>query len=69
MVPAAFWLYYFNVGDIDAAMKRVTAGGGRTLGSPVYMQNGRWGVQCTDPQGAMLADRHAQPSHQRQAPL
>ena len=55
MVPAAFWLYYFNVGDIDAAMKRVTAGGGRTLGSPVYMQNGRWGVQCTDPQGAMFS--------------
>ena len=55
MVPAAFWLYYFNVGDIDAAMKRVTAGDGRTLGSPVYMQNGRWGVQCTDPQGAMFS--------------
>ena len=54
-VPVPYWLYYFNVGDIDAAVKRVTAGGGRNLGSPVYMQNGRWGVQCTDPQGAMFS--------------
>ncbi len=28
-VPMPFWLYYFNVGDIDAAAKRVKAGGGK----------------------------------------
>jgi len=27
---ARFWLYYFNVGDIDAAAKRVGDGGGRS---------------------------------------
>ena len=30
--PSALWLHYFNVGDIDAAVKRATAGGGQ--GSP-----------------------------------
>jgi uncharacterized protein len=29
MEPVPFWLYYFNVGDIDVAIKRVKAGGGR----------------------------------------
>ncbi|MGP0009974.1 MAG: VOC family protein, partial [Methylocella sp.] len=28
MVPVPFWLYYFSVGDIDAAAERVKAGGG-----------------------------------------
>ena len=27
-VPMPFWLYYFNVGDLDAAAARVKAGGG-----------------------------------------
>ena len=30
-VPMPFWLYYFNTDDVDAAAKRVTAGGGRIL--------------------------------------
>src|SRR5687768_10695840 len=29
-----FWLYYVNVGDIDAAVGRVGAGGGRILNGP-----------------------------------
>ena len=33
-VPMPFWLYYFNVGDIDAAAKRVKAGGGKILEGP-----------------------------------
>ena len=33
-VPVPFWLYYFNVGDIDAAAKRVKAGGGQILERP-----------------------------------
>jgi uncharacterized protein len=51
----AFWLYYFNVGDIDAAAKRVTAGGGRIFGAPLELQGGSWVIQCADPQGAAFA--------------
>ena len=35
MIPAPFWLYYFNVGDLDAAAQRVKAGGGRDLRRPL----------------------------------
>jgi uncharacterized protein len=55
MVPVPFWLYYFNVGDIDAAAKRVKAGGGQILNGPLEVPDGSWIVQCTDPQGAMFA--------------
>ena len=54
-VPVPFWLYYFNVGDIDAAAKRVRAGRGQILNGPVEVPGGNWIVQCTDPQGAMFA--------------
>jgi predicted enzyme related to lactoylglutathione lyase len=54
-VPVPFWLYYFNVGDIDAAVKRVKAGRGQILDSPIEVPGGRWVVQCTDPQGATFA--------------
>src|SRR5262249_16909916 len=33
--PLPFWLYYFNVGDIDAAMKRVRASGGEVVNGPL----------------------------------
>jgi predicted enzyme related to lactoylglutathione lyase len=55
VVPVPFWLYYFNVGDIDAATKRVTAGGGGIIYGPAELPGGTWIVQCTDPQGAMFA--------------
>ena len=55
MVPVPFWLYYFNIGDIDLAMKRVKAGGGQILNGPIEVPSNRWIVQCTDPQGAMFA--------------
>ena len=32
--PVPFWLYYFNVGDIDAAAERVKAGGGQIFEGP-----------------------------------
>jgi predicted enzyme related to lactoylglutathione lyase len=50
-----FWLYYFNVGDIDAAAKRVTAGGGRIFDGPLELRGGSWIIQCADPQGAAFA--------------
>ncbi len=54
-IPAPFWLYYFNVGDLDAAAQRVEAGGGEILAGPFEVPGGSWVVQCTDPQGAMFA--------------
>jgi uncharacterized protein len=53
--PVPFWLFYFNVGDIDLAMKRVKAGSGQILNGPIEVPGDRWIVQCTDPQGAIFA--------------
>jgi predicted enzyme related to lactoylglutathione lyase len=53
-VPDPFWLYYFDVGDIDAAGSRVKTGGGRILEGPLEVAAGRWILRCTDPQGAMF---------------
>lgn len=50
-----FWLYYFNVGDIDATARRVEAGGGEILDDPSEVPGGSWTVTCADPQGALFA--------------
>lgn len=55
MVSVPFWLYYFNVGDIDAAAQRVKAAGGQILEGPIEVPGGRRIVRCTDPQDAMFA--------------
>ena len=55
MVPAPFWLYYFNVAAIDAAIERVHAGGGQIINGPMEVPGGSWIVQCLDPQRAMFA--------------
>jgi len=54
-VPVPFWLYYFNIGDIDAAVKRVKVGGGQILNGPVEVLGGSWIIHCRDPQGAIFA--------------
>jgi predicted enzyme related to lactoylglutathione lyase len=54
-MPAPFWLYYFNVSDIDTAAQRVKADGGEIIGGPVEVPGGSWAVQCSDPQGAIFA--------------
>jgi uncharacterized protein len=54
-VPAACWLYYFNVEAIDAAVARVTAAAGQVVSGPMEVPGGSWVVQCLDPQGAMFA--------------
>jgi uncharacterized protein len=54
-VPAPFWLYYFNVDGIDAAVDRVGAGGGKVLNGPHQVPGGTWIAQCLDPQGAPFA--------------
>ena len=57
--PAAqkqrFWLYYFNVGDIDAAAKRISEEGGKIMLAPQQVPGGGWIVQAADPQGAAFA--------------
>jgi len=55
MEPVPFWLYYFNVGDIDVAIRRVEAGGGQILNGPIEVLGSRWIARCTDPQGAIFA--------------
>jgi uncharacterized protein len=55
MEPVPFWLYYFNVGDIDVAITRVKAGGGAILNGPIELPGKRWIARCTDPQGAIFA--------------
>ena len=54
-VPAPFWLFYFNVPDIDAAAARVAAGGGHVLHGPMEVPGGSRVIQCRDPQGATFA--------------
>jgi uncharacterized protein len=52
--PSAFWLYYFNVADVDTAAQRVRSAGGQVLEGPTDIPNGRV-ARCSDPQGAVFA--------------
>jgi uncharacterized protein len=54
-LPLPFWLYYFNIDDVQAAAKRVEAGGGQNLYGPTAVPGGAWIVHCADPQGAIFA--------------
>jgi predicted enzyme related to lactoylglutathione lyase len=53
--PSPFWLYYFNVEDIDAAAARITGAGGSLLQGPNQVPGGSWIVQAHDPQGGLFA--------------
>jgi len=53
--PSPYWLYYFNVEDIEAGAARVKDRGGRVLNGPQQVPGGSWIVQCLDPQEAMFA--------------
>jgi uncharacterized protein len=50
-----FWLFYFNVDDLDAAAERVRAGGGHATLNDVELPGGSWVALCVDPQGAAFA--------------
>jgi uncharacterized protein len=54
-LPLPFWLYYFNIDDIQAAARRVETGGGRILYGPMAAPGGALIVHCTDPHGALFA--------------
>ena len=53
--PGPFWLYYFNVATLDAAVDRVKAKGGKIVNGPMEVPGGQWIVQALDPEGAMFA--------------
>jgi uncharacterized protein len=53
--PVPFWLYYFNVADMDTATAAVRAGGGKVVHGPFELTPGHWITRCIDPQGAMFA--------------
>jgi uncharacterized protein len=55
MISTPFWLYYFNIEDIDVALRRVKAGGGQILNDPLELPGGSWIIRCVDPQGAIFA--------------
>ncbi|MCA1491988.1 VOC family protein [Sinorhizobium alkalisoli] len=54
-VPAPYWLYYFNVEALDAAIDRARSEGAQVVVEPMEVPGGAWIVQCTDPQGALFA--------------
>jgi predicted enzyme related to lactoylglutathione lyase len=60
MSPMSMWLYYVNVADIDAAVKRAAGGGGQIFYGPVAVPGGARIAHCMDPQGALfgLIDWH-----------
>ncbi len=51
----AQWVFYVTVDEIDAAVGRVEASGGRVVFGPTEVPGGIWIVQCVDPQGALFA--------------
>jgi uncharacterized protein len=53
--PAPFWLYYFNVDALHAAITRVKDAGGQIIIDPMQVPGGSWIVHGLDPQGAIFA--------------
>lgn len=54
-MPSPMWLFYFVVGNIDAAVERVKQAGGQVINGPMEVPGGAWIIQGIDPQGAMFA--------------
>jgi predicted enzyme related to lactoylglutathione lyase len=53
--PVPFWLYYFEVADLDLAMRRVLTEGGQITLGPMQLWGEVWMVHCIDAQGAVFA--------------
>ncbi len=49
------WQIYFRVPDINAAIERIQANGGRILNGPMEVPGGDWIVNAMDPQGAAFS--------------
>ena len=55
------WVIYFRVPDIDAAVERITANGGRILNGPMEVPGGDRVVNAMDPQGAAFSLHEKKP--------
>jgi len=53
-IPVSNWLYYFRVADLDAAVDKAKAKGGKLLNGPMDVPGGRI-AQLMDAQGAAFA--------------
>jgi uncharacterized protein len=53
--PAPFWLYYFEVADLDLSIGQVRAEGGQITRGPIELWADTWMAHCIDPQGAVFA--------------
>jgi uncharacterized protein len=53
--PVPFWLFYFNVENIDAAANRIKEKNGQVLMGPHEVPGGQWIILGLDPQGALFA--------------
>ena len=53
--PASAWIYYFQVADVDTAIARTTAKGGRLHRGPMPVPGGARVALLVDPQGAVFA--------------
>ena len=53
--PVPFWLYYFEVADLDLAISRVRAEDGRITRGPIELWGDIWIAHCIDSQGAVFA--------------
>lgn len=49
------WSFYFRVADIDAAVDKVNANGGKVLHGPAEVPGGDYIVNATDPQGVLFS--------------
>lgn len=52
--PPVGWCFYFGVGDIEAAAKAVTDGGGAVMHGPAEVPGGARIIVAQDPQGAIF---------------
>jgi predicted enzyme related to lactoylglutathione lyase len=59
-VPVAYWNYYIVAPSVEAAEKKIAAGGGQVLVPPMQVPGGGWILQAMDPQGAVFALTSAQ---------
>jgi uncharacterized protein len=46
------WNYFFRVGSIEEAKRRIEAGGGAVRQGPMEVPGGDWVIYAADPQGA-----------------
>jgi uncharacterized protein len=53
--PVPFWLYYFNVEDIDATARRIQEKNGQIMMGPHQVPGDLWIIVGLDPQGAVFA--------------